>query len=152
MARRRAPVTVVILAAGQGTRMRSKTIKLLHPVAGQPMVARLLDSVQAIRPQRIITVVGFQAEHTLGRRILERHSTVNIYGRKYQLGARVLKMNGFSAHADRDELATYVKHIPGLKSVFVVHGEEAASLAFAAYLESLGVRAHVPQPLEHVEL
>jgi len=62
MAGRRAPVTVVILAAGQGTRMRSKTIKLLHPVAGRPMVARLLDSVQAIRPQKIITVVGFQAE------------------------------------------------------------------------------------------
>ena len=62
MAGRRAPVTVVILAAGQGTRMRSKTIKLLHPVAGRPMVARLLDSVQAIRPRKIITVVGFQAE------------------------------------------------------------------------------------------
>ena len=62
MAGRRAPVTVVILAAGQGTRMRSKTIKLLHPVAGRPMVARLLDSVQALRPRKIVTVVGFQAE------------------------------------------------------------------------------------------
>lgn len=103
-------------------------------------------------PRNTILIVGFQAEHTLGRRILERHSTVTIYGRKYNLGARVMKMNGFSAHADRDELATYVKHIPGLKSVFVVHGEESASLAFAAHLESMGIRAHVPSPLEYVEL
>lgn len=72
MAGRRAPVTVVILAAGQGTRMRSKTIKLLHPVAGRPMVTRLLDAVQAIRPQKIITVVGFQAAQV--REVLAGHS------------------------------------------------------------------------------
>jgi len=53
---------VVILAAGQGTRMRSDTIKLLHPVAGRPMVARVLDAVAPLRPRRTVTVVGFQAE------------------------------------------------------------------------------------------
>jgi bifunctional UDP-N-acetylglucosamine pyrophosphorylase/glucosamine-1-phosphate N-acetyltransferase len=53
---------VVILAAGQGTRMRSKTIKLLHPVAGRPMVALTLDAVEALRPARTVVVVGFQAE------------------------------------------------------------------------------------------
>jgi bifunctional UDP-N-acetylglucosamine pyrophosphorylase/glucosamine-1-phosphate N-acetyltransferase len=62
VASRRAPVTVVVLAAGQGTRMRSRTIKLLHPVAGSPMVDRLLDAVEAIHPRRIVTVVGYQAE------------------------------------------------------------------------------------------
>jgi bifunctional UDP-N-acetylglucosamine pyrophosphorylase/glucosamine-1-phosphate N-acetyltransferase len=55
-------LTVVILAAGQGTRMRSKTIKLLHPVAGRPMVARLIDSVRSLRPTRSVAVVGFQSE------------------------------------------------------------------------------------------
>jgi bifunctional UDP-N-acetylglucosamine pyrophosphorylase/glucosamine-1-phosphate N-acetyltransferase len=56
------PLTVVILAAGQGTRMRSKTIKLLHPVAGQPMVTRTLDAVESLKPSNTIAVVGFQAE------------------------------------------------------------------------------------------
>jgi len=83
MAKRRAPVTVVILAAGQGTRMRSKTIKLLHPVAGRPMVARLLDAVQAIRPQRIVTVVGFQAEKV--KQALADHSCTFALQKK-QLG------------------------------------------------------------------
>jgi bifunctional UDP-N-acetylglucosamine pyrophosphorylase/glucosamine-1-phosphate N-acetyltransferase len=53
---------VVILAAGQGVRMRSRTIKLLHPVAGRPMVALALETVQALSPSRVIGVVGFQAD------------------------------------------------------------------------------------------
>ena len=62
MPRGRAPLTVVVLAAGQGVRMRSRTIKLLHPVAGRPMIALALDTVQALSPSRVITVVGFQAD------------------------------------------------------------------------------------------
>jgi bifunctional UDP-N-acetylglucosamine pyrophosphorylase/glucosamine-1-phosphate N-acetyltransferase len=62
MARRRAPPTVLILAAGQGTRMRSKTIKLLHPVAGRPMILPLLEAVDALRPGRVVIVVGHQAD------------------------------------------------------------------------------------------
>jgi len=62
VAHRPAPLTVVILAAGQGTRMRSKTIKLLHPVAGRPMVARVIDAVRMLRPGRVVAVVGFQSE------------------------------------------------------------------------------------------
>jgi len=69
MPRSRVPLTVVVLAAGQGTRMRSTIIKLLHPVAGQPMVTRTLDSVAALRPSRVVTVVGFQADQV--RRTLD---------------------------------------------------------------------------------
>jgi bifunctional UDP-N-acetylglucosamine pyrophosphorylase/glucosamine-1-phosphate N-acetyltransferase len=61
---------VLVLAAGQGTRMRSKKIKLLHAVAGRPMVAHVLEAVRALQPQRTLTVVGFQAddvERELGR-------------------------------------------------------------------------------------
>jgi metallo-beta-lactamase family protein len=104
------------------------------------------------RAEDTILIVGYQAQHTLGRRLVEREPIIKIYGKKYKLAASVKKMNGFSAHADRDELATYIKHLPGLKSVFVVHGEETASLSFAAYLGELGIKAHVPQPLEVVEL
>jgi len=76
----RAPLTVVILAAGQGTRMRSDTIKLLHPVAGRPMASRVIDAVEALKPSRVITVVGYQADQvreTLGENrcafVLQRH-------------------------------------------------------------------------------
>lgn len=105
------------------------------------------------RGENTILLVGFMAENTLGRRILEREKTVRIYGKELPLRARVEKMNGFSAHADKDELATYMKTIPGLRKVFVVHGEEDASLSLAAYIESsLKLKAHVPSPGEAVEL
>lgn len=58
----RAPLTVVVLAAGQGTRMRSKTIKLLHAVAGRPMVCWVVEAAAPARPSSIVVVVGFQEE------------------------------------------------------------------------------------------
>lgn len=56
------PLTVLVLAAGQGTRLRSKTIKLLHLVANRPMVAQLLSVASALKPAKLITVIGHQAE------------------------------------------------------------------------------------------
>jgi bifunctional UDP-N-acetylglucosamine pyrophosphorylase/glucosamine-1-phosphate N-acetyltransferase len=53
---------VLVLAAGQGTRLRSKKIKLLHGVAGRPMVEHVLDAALELRPQRLITVIGFQSD------------------------------------------------------------------------------------------
>ena len=58
----RAPLTVLLLAAGQGTRLKSKTIKLLHPVAGQPMVTWVARAAEALHPSQTIAVVGFQGE------------------------------------------------------------------------------------------
>ncbi|MFC3040984.1 bifunctional UDP-N-acetylglucosamine diphosphorylase/glucosamine-1-phosphate N-acetyltransferase GlmU [Virgibacillus xinjiangensis] len=52
----------VILAAGQGTRMKSKLYKVLHPVAGRPMVQHVLDQVKAVNLDKTVTVVGFGAE------------------------------------------------------------------------------------------
>src|SRR5437762_11336839 len=57
---------VIILAAGQGTRMRSATHKVLHPVAGRPMLLHLLASVRALGPERTVVVVG------AGREQIER--------------------------------------------------------------------------------
>ena len=62
MARKSAPLTVLVLAAGQGTRMRSKLPKLLHPVAGVPMAAHVLNTARTLNPAGLITVIGHQAE------------------------------------------------------------------------------------------
>jgi bifunctional UDP-N-acetylglucosamine pyrophosphorylase / glucosamine-1-phosphate N-acetyltransferase len=56
------PLTVVVLAAGLGKRMKSRTVKLLHAVWGRPMVARVLDALAGFGPQRLILVLGHQAE------------------------------------------------------------------------------------------
>src|SRR5947209_16657767 len=52
------PVAAVILAAGMGTRMKSDLHKVLHPLAGRPMLAHLLASVEALSPERVVVVVG----------------------------------------------------------------------------------------------
>ncbi|MBD3868488.1 MAG: bifunctional UDP-N-acetylglucosamine diphosphorylase/glucosamine-1-phosphate N-acetyltransferase GlmU [Acidobacteria bacterium] len=62
MAPPREPVSAIILAAGMGTRMKSRRIKLLHEVAGRPMVAHVMDCALALRPRQMITVVGHQAD------------------------------------------------------------------------------------------
>jgi metallo-beta-lactamase family protein len=115
---------------------------------------RILHHLKLTVPREANTVliVGYQAENTLGRRLLDRSRTVKIYGKEYPVRCRVEKMNGFSAHADRDELSAWTKNIVGLKKVFVVHGEERACLAFAGHLAQVKVGSHVPTPGEVVEL
>ena len=55
-------LTVIVLAAGGGTRMKSKTMKVLHPVAGRSMVGHVLAAVQQVEPRRIVAVVGHQRD------------------------------------------------------------------------------------------
>jgi bifunctional UDP-N-acetylglucosamine pyrophosphorylase/glucosamine-1-phosphate N-acetyltransferase len=62
VATKRRQLTVLVLAAGKGQRLRSKTIKLLHAVAGRPMVAHVLDVARALHPTRLIAVIGHQAD------------------------------------------------------------------------------------------
>ena len=106
-------------------------------------------------PRNTILIVGWQAPHTLGRRLVERNPQVRIFGEEYDLRARVETINGFSAHADREGLLDYVRQLEPsrLEHVFVVHGEEAASLSLADRFRRLGVsQTVVPQPGEEFDL
>ena len=87
-------------------------------------------------PRNTILIVGWQAPHTLGRRIVERQPKVKIFGEAYQLKAQVESINGFSAHADRNELLEWTGHLANPpKHTYIVHGEEEVSLAFAESLK-----------------
>ncbi|MFL6160034.1 MAG: bifunctional UDP-N-acetylglucosamine diphosphorylase/glucosamine-1-phosphate N-acetyltransferase GlmU [Marmoricola sp.] len=55
-------LTIIVLAAGGGTRMKSKTMKVLHPIAGRSMVGHVLNAAVALEPTRIVAVVGTQRE------------------------------------------------------------------------------------------
>ena len=63
-------LTVVVLAAGGGTRMKSKTMKVLHQVGGRSMIGHVLAAVQQMEPTRIVAVVGTQREQ-VGPHVLE---------------------------------------------------------------------------------
>ncbi|MCP4359544.1 MAG: MBL fold metallo-hydrolase [Chloroflexi bacterium] len=87
-------------------------------------------------PRNTVLIVGWQAPHTLGRRIVEKKPRVHILGREYRLKAQVETINGFSAHADRNELLAWTGHFKKRPShTFIVHGEEEASLALADALQ-----------------
>ena len=89
-----------------------------------------------------VLIVGFQAEHTLGRRIVERNPEVRIFGDEYKLRAKVEIINGYSAHADRSELLSWIKSAcegGRLQKVFVVHGDPPKSRALAEGIRELGV-------------
>ena len=73
-----------------------------------------------------VLIVGFQAQHTLGRRLVERRDKVRIFGVERERRAEVVVLNGFSAHADRDDLRRYAKACGAggeLRAVALVHGE-----------------------------
>ncbi len=84
------------------------------------------------RPESTILFVGYQARGTLGRIILERPDEVRILGKTHSVRARIETINGFSAHADRNEIISWLAAITRPpKKVFIIHGEEESSLALA---------------------
>ncbi len=93
-------------------------------------------------PRNTVLIVGFMAEHTLGRRIVERRETVNIFGRPHALRAEVAVLNAFSAHADEPGVVDFVGALDGerLQTVFLVHGEPDRQALMADALRASGVR------------
>jgi metallo-beta-lactamase family protein len=104
--------------------------------------------------RNLVLFVGFQAEHTLGRRIQEKREVVRILGQDYSRQAEVETISGYSAHADRTELRNWVRRLGGpIRRAFVVHGEPPALEAMAGILKSEGVKdVKVPKHGESVEL
>ena len=98
-----------------------------------------------------LIVVGYQAEGTLGRRIVEGVKSVRIHGDTIEVRARVATINGFSSHADRDDLLDWLAGT-GDARVFLVHGEPRVMDAFAAELRGRGRDAVAPEPGQALEL
>jgi bifunctional UDP-N-acetylglucosamine pyrophosphorylase/glucosamine-1-phosphate N-acetyltransferase len=78
-------LTVIVLAAGGGTRMKSKTMKVLHPIAGRSMIGHVLAAVSAVEPERVVAVVGHQREQ-VGPHILALMPEVVLAVQQEQLG------------------------------------------------------------------
>ncbi|MCC7155216.1 MAG: MBL fold metallo-hydrolase [Bryobacterales bacterium] len=98
-------------------------------------------------PRNTVLITGFQAEHTLGRKIVEGMPEVPIFGEPVPLRAEVVKLNELSGHADQMELLSWMKPIArGLKQVFLVHGEPSQQAALAKAIEAMyGLRVTIPK-------
>jgi metallo-beta-lactamase family protein len=126
--------------------------------SGMAEVGRILHHLKngAADPRNTILIVGFQAEGTLGRRIVERQSTLRIFGEEIPLRARVEVLNGYSAHADRNELTRWLDEVRAKSSrvppVYLVHGEPPSQEALAIKLQANGYEVHIPAPGEKAPL
>lgn len=106
------------------------------------------------RPESTILFVGYQAVGTLGRAIQNQPAEVRLFGEMQPLRARIEKISGFSAHADRDEL---LRWITGLKKpprkVFITHGEPEVADAFKKFLTGkTGWNCTVPEYRQEIVL
>jgi metallo-beta-lactamase family protein len=91
-------------------------------------------------PKNCVLFVGFQAENTLGRRIMDGNRQVKILGEMHEVRAEIESISGYSAHADRKELRSWVKMLGGpIRRAFVVHGEAGPALAMSQILKEEGV-------------
>jgi metallo-beta-lactamase family protein len=98
-------------------------------------------------PKNLVLIVGFAAENTLARRIVERQPEIRIFGEMYPLRAEVETIEAFSAHADQNDLLTHVRHFDRnhLKRIFLVHGELTQSEALQKALVAEGYDAVIPE-------
>jgi metallo-beta-lactamase family protein len=118
--------------------------------SGMCEAGRVLHHLRATVEDRknTVVIVGFQAQHTLGRRIVERRQRIRIFGVERSLNAEVVVMNGFSAHADQTELLAFAESVRQrgpLRDVVLVHGEPRAQAALKSRLVDRGFpTVHVP--------
>lgn len=87
------------------------------------------------RPEAHIVIVGFQAQHTMGRRLLEGDKRVRIFGEEIAVRAHIHEITGLSAHADQEQLLAWVSHFKAPRTVILTHGELGAALTLQKLIE-----------------
>lgn len=91
------------------------------------------------RPESTILISGFQAEHTLGRRLADGVKSINLFHEKYSVAAEVVQLHGFSGHADHREMRAMLKPLAANNPpIFLVHGERDQSEPFSQALQGDG--------------
>ncbi|MBM6975230.1 MBL fold metallo-hydrolase RNA specificity domain-containing protein [Intestinimonas butyriciproducens] len=105
------------------------------------------------RKECVVVFVGYQAEGSLGRALLEGARSVKLFGEEIAVNARIVNFKGLSSHADRDHLLAWAKHYaPKPRHIFVVHGEASVTEIFAQKLRDAGLSAHAAEYEEVYDL
>jgi metallo-beta-lactamase family protein len=99
------------------------------------------------RPESSVLFVGYQAQGSMGRRLLEGVKKVKIMGEEISVKAKIYNLDGFSAHADQDQLMTWLgKFETKPANIFIVHGEQEMAEPFAQLInEKFGIPTYIPR-------
>jgi metallo-beta-lactamase family protein len=105
-------------------------------------------------PRNTVLITGFQAQDTLGRKLVEKWSEVRIFGEPMRVRAEIASLDELSGHADQGELLEWIKPMAGsLRRVFLVHGEPTQSETLAQLLHTrYGLEAVCPAPGQSFDL
>lgn len=104
-------------------------------------------------PKNTVLVIGYMAKETLGKRIVDKHEHVKIFGQLYELKAEVVVINAFSSHADELGLCDYIKTCgKQLNRIFIVHGDEDQSAALRDKVKRMNLNPYVPPKEETIFL
>lgn len=121
---------------------------LIISASGMAEAGRVLHHLRnnVSDPRNTVLITGFQAENTLGRKLLDGQKEVNIFGEPVRVRAEVVKLNELSGHADQQELLAWMEPlVMGVKHVFLVHGEYTQQQAMAAAIEErFNIKAVIP--------
>jgi metallo-beta-lactamase family protein len=101
-----------------------------------------------------IIIIGYQAEGTRGRKLLEGYQEIKIYGKIYQVKANILEIESLSAHGDQKDLLNWLSELENKpEKVFLVHGENEALEELGAKIkEKYGFDCMIPQMNQQFEL
>ncbi|MGB7843916.1 MAG: MBL fold metallo-hydrolase [Salinimicrobium sp.] len=127
-------------------------------IAGSGMVSggRVLTYLRYYlnKPETTVLLAGYQAEGTRGRQLLEGASEIKIFGKYYQVKAKIKNISSLSAHADQQGLLSWVSEIKNIpETVFLVHGEKTASDVFRVKIkDTFGWHVQLPHLQETVEI
>lgn len=105
------------------------------------------------KPENTILFVGYQAEGSLGRKILDGAKYVTLFGETIQISAQIKRLYGMSGHADQKGLLAWINNISGKKKVFIVHGETVSADTFTDLLcNKYNLNAYAPYSGTEVDL
>jgi len=103
------------------------------------------------RENSSVIFVGYQAEGALGRQIINGAKYVKIYGEEIAIKAKIYTINGFSAHADQENLLDFIKQTKGVETVFLIHGEPKIQEIFKEKIkETLNLPTYIVKRYENV--
>ena len=132
-----------------------KTPKVIISASGMCDAGRIRHHLKhnLWRSECAVVFVGYPAEGSLGRRLLDGVDAVKLFGETIAVRARIVNFKGLSSHADRSHLIGWLEHFsPKPRETFVVHGDAEVTETYATTLRDRGLSAHAPNPGEVYDL
>ncbi|HSD14672.1 MAG TPA: MBL fold metallo-hydrolase [Flavobacterium sp.] len=130
--------------------------KVVIAASGMITGGRVLSYLERyiVRPETTVIIVGYQAEGTRGRKLLDGEKEIKMYGKYYPVEAKIVEIEGLSAHGDQDDLLNWLSELEEKpQTIFLVHGETEALVALKEKIETrYAINCEIPYQGQTVEI